>query len=222
MFVVGDGPLHLVSFAALPAATSQYLVETGPSVLPFGGTGPGSSGAAGPAGAGLLALGGPAFDDSSPALTTSRTAFRGTRSACGDFQSMRFDPLPASLKEVDQIVMLWNQGQGRDSGPGPLNPASSGADTLRLTGTAADEPAFKSKAPGRKVLHLATHGFFLGGRCASTLDAGEASAPAAALARTERENPLLLSGLILAGANQRNVAPPDSEDGVLTAEEVAA
>jgi CHAT domain-containing protein len=31
-----------------------------------------------------------------------------------------------------------------------------------------------------------------------------------------------LSGLILAGANQRNVTAPDQEDGVLTAEEVAA
>ena len=121
VFVVGDGPLHLVSFAALPTAASQYLVETGPLVhylsaerdlVP--------QDAAGPAGAGLLALGGPAFDESSPALTTSRTAFRGTRSACGDFQSMRFDPLPASLKEVDQVVMLWNQGHGRDSGPGLL------------------------------------------------------------------------------------------------------
>jgi CHAT domain-containing protein/tetratricopeptide (TPR) repeat protein len=222
VFVVGDGPLHLVSFAALPTAGSQYLVETGPLVHYLSAERDLVPQDAGPAGAGLLALGGPAFDESSPALTTSPTAFRGTRSTCGDFQSMRFDPLPASLKEVDQVVMLWNEGQGRNSGPGLLNPASAGADTLRLTGTAADEPAFKAKAPGRKVLHLATHGFFLGGRCGSTLDAGEASAPAAEVARTARENPLLLSGLILAGANQRSVAPPDSEDGVLTAEEVAA
>jgi CHAT domain-containing protein len=31
----------------------------------------------------------------------------------------------------------------------------------------------------------------------------------------------LLSGLVLAGANHRNTSPPDQEDGVLTAEEVA-
>jgi CHAT domain-containing protein len=70
------------------------------------------------------------------------------------------------------------------------------------------------------VLHLATHGFFLGGRCASTLD--DPPAPPATSGRITRENPLLLSGLILAGANHRNLAPPDQEDGVLTAEEIAA
>jgi CHAT domain-containing protein len=176
--------------------------------------------AAPPAGTGLLALGGPAFDASGPAPDASQVAFRGTRSACGDFDSMRFDPLPASLKEVDQVAMLWNQTHRSGGGSALADATAPVPDTIRLTGAAAHERAFKSKAPGRRVLHLATHGFFLGGRCASTLD--DRSAPAAPSGRTTRENPLLLSGLILAGANHRNVAPPDQEDGVLTAEEIAA
>jgi CHAT domain-containing protein len=124
---------------------------------------------------------------------------------------MRFDPLPASLKEVDQVVTLWNQA----AKPSP-------SYIIRLTGAAASESAFKAAAAGRRVLHLATHGFFLGGRCPSALDPSAASTPAGPSAKIARENPLLLSGLILAGANHRNVAAPDQEDGVLTAEEVAA
>jgi CHAT domain-containing protein len=75
---------------------------------------------------------------------------------------------------------------------------------------------------------VATHGFFLGGRCPSALDSGRGIgglAPAEGARRPEVpawESPLLLSGLALAGANHRSAAGPDEEDGVLTAEEVAA
>jgi CHAT domain-containing protein len=64
-----------------------------------------------------------------------------------------------------------------------------------LRAAAATETALKTaRAPS--ILHLATHGFFL--------DAGA----------TATENPLLASGLVLAGAN----APrPTGDDGVLTA-----
>ena len=115
---------------------------------------------------------------------------------------MQFEPLPASLNEVDAVVTLWTRARRA---------------TTRLTGSAASEAAFKAAAAGRQVLHLATHGFFLGGRCATAFDAS--SEPAERAARLARENPLLLSGLILAGAHREGAA---DEDGVLTAEEIAA
>jgi CHAT domain-containing protein len=111
-----------------------------------------------------------------------------------------------------------------------------------LVGGVASETAFKQLAPGRRVLHLATHGFFLGDEC-DTPPASQATRavgaivgsqppapprpPAPPSARPARraaansENPLLLSGLALAGANRRAAAGPNEDDGILTAEEVA-
>jgi CHAT domain-containing protein/tetratricopeptide (TPR) repeat protein len=210
VFLVPDGALHLVSFAGLPAGASGYLLETGPAIHYLAAERdlvPADPAPA--AGRGLLALGGAAFDEFSHAPLASGASFRGTRSACRDFQSMQFGLLPASLKEVDDVVSVWNQA------------TASPPPALRLTGAAASESAFKAQSRGRRVLHLATHGFFLGGRCASALDLPEGPERAAS-ARTTRENPLLLSGLILAGANHRNDSGPGQEDGVLTAEEVAS
>jgi CHAT domain-containing protein len=75
------------------------------------------------------------------------------------------------------------------------------------------------------VVHLATHGFFLGGQCRSALEGSRAIGKAVALdpaPAVAGENPLLLSGLALAGANRREEAGPDEEDGILTAEEIAS
>ena len=103
VFVVPDDALHLVSFAALPIASSQYLVETGPVIHYLSAERdlvPMEAGRF--SGRGLLVLGAPAFDESTLRPVASAASFRGTRSACRDFQSIKFDPLPASLKEVDE------------------------------------------------------------------------------------------------------------------------
>ena len=223
VFIVPDGALHVVSFAALPTVQSQYLVETGPMIHYLSAERdlvPATSDRL--SGEGLLALGGPAFDEFAAAPAPAPAFFRGNGSPCSAFQSMRFDPLPASVVEVDQVVTLWNIAHRLQVGPAPPGMAGQlrSGSTL-LTGAGASESAFKAEAAGRRVLHLATHGFFLSDRCTSAVDP-TLSAPVAPPKRIARENPLLLSGLILAGANRRKLAAPDQEDGVLTAEEVAA
>jgi len=71
------------------------------------------------------------------------------------------------------------------------------------------------------MLHLATHGFFATGAVRSALSTeGSRSADGdlGAGVRAAGFNPMVLSGVVLAGANQRGGGA--AEDGVLTAEEV--
>ena len=71
----------------------------------------------------------------------------------------------------------------------------------------ATEAAIKnSNSP--KILHIATHGFF------------KSSYKSELEAETYRDNPLLLSGLVLAGFRRKQSG--SSEDGILTAQEVSA
>jgi hypothetical protein len=39
--------------------------------------------------------------------------FRGGRAGCGDFRTLRFDPLPAARRELEEVAELWRQG-GRE------------------------------------------------------------------------------------------------------------
>ena len=129
------------------------------------------------AGRGLLAFGGPAFEErtlfaalatstpsragSSPPVATP-ALFRGVRSGCGTFQSMEFPALPASQSEANEVAGLWKEFQ-----------QGTAVDLERpqvLVGRDASENMFKQLGPGSRVLHLATHGFFLGNACASGLD----------------------------------------------------
>jgi len=237
VLVVPDGSLNLVSFAALPVGEDGFLIDRLQEIRYLSAERDLVAEPAGPAGLGLLALGDPSFD--SPELLASgmpvdgtvlarleagpaNAIFRGSRSSCGDFRRMRFGALPASAAELDEVVKLWSSGVERAGSDSRLRgPSAPRGGVIRLDGSAAGEAAFKIAAPGRRGLHLATHGFFLGGSCRSALDSAEDGAAqrgSAALA----ENPLLFSGLALAGANRREEAGPGEEDGILTAEEIAS
>lgn len=231
IFVVPDGALSLVPFVALPAGQRSYLLERAPVVHYLSAERDlvASSDKGASVGRGLLALGGPAFDDRtrfaathafSPLRADARRnpagSIRGSGGPCADFRTVRFEPLTGTRQEVGELSNVWS------------TPSSSRAEPARvLLDRDASESAFKRQAPRQRVLHLATHGFFLSDACTSnapvgTRAIGGLSTPTRRDHAASIDNPLLLSGLALAGANHRAWAAPEEDDGILTAEEVAS
>jgi CHAT domain-containing protein/tetratricopeptide (TPR) repeat protein len=231
VFIVPDGALSLVPFVALPVGQRSYLLERAPVIHYLSAERDIVSAMAdGTAvGKGLLALGGPAFDDTTlfsgagngsrakpDRSPLSKASVRAVASPCASVESMTFTPLDGTRQEVQELSRLWNTS------------AIPGHEGSRiLVGRNASESTFKKEARNYRVLHLATHGFFLGDSCGSArpgtravgrlaYTSGAEATPAAA------ENPLLLSGLALAGANRRQIAAENEDDGILTAEEVAS
>jgi CHAT domain-containing protein len=208
--IVPEGPLGLINFSALPVSTSQYLVDrrvihtmTAERDLVA------SSRPVTSATNGILAVGNPAFDagqmfaslapDREPvaaAPAARASQHRGPQQACAAFGDVRFNPLPASLRETQDLARLWSTLAERGR-------------VASLNGPDATETAVKSQAPGHRVVHLATHGFFLNESC---------DRPAAPVG----DPTLLFGGLAFAGANRRAAVSGDEDDGILTSEEVAA
>ena len=223
VFIVSDGVLQLLNLDSLPADGRRYLAdearlfhyvtaERDLTVIPSSH------------GIGMLALGNPDFNwtnsgqktihnyrgsEGSVAPGDQSFSLRGSRSACTTFSSLRFAPLPGSGHEAEEVGKLWGSRALRTNGK------ENGSVTL--TGLNASELEFRQLSPGKRVLHLATHSFFLEGACNSILRADEA--PEDGRGKPTAENPLLLSGLAFAGANHRN---DSAHDGIVTAEEIAA
>lgn len=191
LFIAPDGDLSRLPFETLPDIAGRPLLEEYRiSYLS--------------AGRDLLRLGSSA---SAPAADPIVIAFP-------DFD-LRDRALPAA-PETRRSRDVRGQGIAFPPLPGTRGEGESVAALLRVRpwmGKDALEARLKTcRSP--RILHLATHGFFL----------GDQATGAAGFTGTALENPLLRSGLALAGANTwlNGGSPPvDAEDGLLTAEDVS-
>ena len=203
VLVVPDGAMQFVSWGALPGASGKYVEEEPALVHVLSAERDvARTGVQSPQGKGLLALGGPDFDSAIP------EASRGSAAAPCATSMLRFDALPDAAAEARDVGRLWSANDG--SAQDPSSPVTV------LTGGGASESAFRSLAPGRRIIHLATHGFFLERGCDGRQATG-ADAP-------DGESALLRTGLALAGANRgwSAASAAGARDGLLTAEEIAS
>jgi CHAT domain-containing protein len=149
VFIVADGALELVPFAALPES-GKYLLESGPTFHVL--TSARNLVAARDsvhATRVLLAVGNPDYD--AGAVSTASPA----RPCAAGLPVFR--PLPGSGAEASWVTGFWKTAG---------NPASPDSATS-LIGRAATERAVRRDAPRAQVLHFATHGFVSVGSCAA-------------------------------------------------------
>ena len=200
----------ILSDEQLPAGLSpSYLLEEMPlAVLPVPRLLPGTETAAvfnGQAPS-LLLLGDVDFDGSSASASSQgRIAAGAERSG----RQRNWQRLPGTAGEIQAIEALFKRHHRQGK-----------IDTLKEL--QANESAFRERAARCSHLHLATHGFFAAPAVPDALAInGESRASTGLFGKHQVTgfHPGLLSGLVLAGANQPLVR--GQEDGVLTALEVA-
>ena len=223
LVVSADGELTQVPFEALVTPEGKWLVETlGVSYLTssrflLAQANP-------PSRSGPVVIGGVDYESASSAApdpVTTPTAkppmtAATTASSRGALSELSWKYLPGTLDEVRGLTAL------------PLMSAAQ-----KLEGAAAHEAALRTLR-GPRILHIATHGFFLPDLPSPAPElAGSAPRTETRFQRPLNESPLLRSGLALAGANRRGPASRETsgggegqhdpqDDGVLTALEASA
>jgi CHAT domain-containing protein len=199
LLLAPDGALNLVPFAALADEHGEYVAQrfeltyltSGRDLLSLAAV------ATAPARGGPVVMADPAYGQSTSGPPPDIGAYR---SGDLDRSGLVFTPLAGTAAEAKALQRLLKLD----------------AQEV-LTGVDATEEKLKG-LHGPRILHVATHGFFLSDQQAEALQPvrfGVGTPPPMPLG----ENPLLRSGLALAGANARRSG--DSDDGILTAAEAA-
>jgi CHAT domain-containing protein/tetratricopeptide (TPR) repeat protein len=211
LLLAPDGDLHRLPFEILPLPNGRLLIEEyqvsylscGRDVLRFGAAWNGRP-------SDPLVVADPAFnltaEEASPTDMTAEVAREVSRYSPDLDRSLRFGPLKGTRQEGERVAEML--------GVKPW-----------LRAEALEARVKQRRSP--RVLHLATHGFFLPDSPrdpnSKFREAILAGVPGR-LSGPGMENPLLRSGLALAGANiwlRGGTVPPEAEDGLLTAEDVS-
>lgn len=211
LLLAPDGSLNLVAFAGLQDESDSYFIEKHALHYLAAGRDLVRLKSRPPLGAGLLAFGGIDFDSSGSdeisTLAEPQATVRSSDPASADQVGIGFRgdlaPLPYTGREVTRVAELWRESRG-------------GACRV-VTGSEASEERFKLEAPGKRVIHCATHGFF-GGFSDPSNEAEARQTPGWDVAEN---NPMVKSGLFFAGVNNRATGGTMTDDGFLTALEVA-
>jgi CHAT domain-containing protein/tetratricopeptide (TPR) repeat protein len=183
VLVAPDGALNLVPFGALVDERGRFLVERYTFTYLTSGRDLIRLAAPAPSRQPPVIVANPNFADTGPAPSSPIAARRSGALGRRDWQA-----LPGTAEEAAELARVL-----------------TGATVL--SGKRATEKAIKA-LHGPRLLHIATHGFFL-----------PTEQPAADAAPSTRENPLLRSGLVLAGANRLSSG---DDDGILTALEASS
>jgi len=190
LLVSPDGELDLIPFEALVDQEGRHLVET--YAISYLTTGRDLLRMQAPliSSRGPVVVADPFFGE--PRIALAAGARRRSITTGPGLSSMYFAPLPGTAEEARSIQSLWH-------------------DAKVLTGREASKASLKSlEAP--RILHIATHGFFL-----SEGAPAEGGGTRSIQANVKLDNPLLRSGLALAGANLNS----GGDGGVLTALEAS-
>jgi CHAT domain-containing protein/Tfp pilus assembly protein PilF len=205
IFLSPDGSLNLIPFEVLQDDQGRYLIETHTFSYVSAGRDIAGYGMVKEKGQKAILMGDPDFDlaagkkspDKNIKLALSRS-----------MKGINFSRLPGTKKEVEAIATI-------------LGSAASNT----YTGKAATESVLtQSKSP--RILHLATHGFFLSDQDWSSMMDEKSRGikivgkdKAVAQKQVRIENPFLRAGLALAGANN-SLAQDGATEGILTAEKI--
>lgn len=201
LLISPDGALNLVPFGALIDDEGRYLAAQTEVAYLTSGRDLISSERESHARAASVVVANPDFGPAAPFIMPDEQALRPSRSFEIDHNGVTFNALPGTAEEAKTLKELLKVSEDHV-----------------LTQAKATEERFKQIHRPR-ILHVATHGFFL----------KDNELPGVALKQVgfsqDRtpvplgENPLLRSGLALAGANVRRSG--ENDDGILTAAEVA-